>query len=115
MNAFQYPPGATPLDEDEIEGLKLKHVSIREELNRFEQDNINEALQWLESRRKEDILTERFIRRLHQKMFGKVWRWAGSFRRSGKKHRRRLAADSGAFTCVIRGCSLLDKAWNVSL
>ena len=81
---IQYPSGATPLDPDEMAGLKIKHITTREELNRFEQDNINEALEWLEVRRKSDILTEKFIKTLHQKMFGKVWRWAGSFRCSGK-------------------------------
>jgi Fic-DOC domain mobile mystery protein B len=81
---FSYPPGATPLDPDEMEGLKFGHITTREELNRFEQDNIGEALQWLRNRRKSDILTEKFIKTLHQRMFGKVWRWAGTFRRSGK-------------------------------
>jgi len=84
MDDHQYPVGATPLNEDERHGLKIGHVTTREELNRFEQDNINEAFQWLESRRKSDILTEKFVKTLHIKMFGKVWRWAGSFRRSGK-------------------------------
>ena len=72
--------GATPLDLDEMEGLKLKHITTREELNQWEQDNINEALQWLEVHRQGDILTEKFIKTLHQKMFGKVWRWAGLYR-----------------------------------
>ncbi len=84
MANLEYPAGATPIDPDEMEGLKIKHITTREELNRFEQDNINEALQWLAKRRKGDILTEKFVRALHQKMFGKVWRWAGSFRKSGK-------------------------------
>ncbi|OGX27360.1 MAG: cell filamentation protein Fic [Omnitrophica WOR_2 bacterium RIFCSPHIGHO2_01_FULL_48_9] len=84
MNNFEYPSGATPLDPNEMEGLKLGHITAREELNRFEQDNINETLQWLANRRKSDILTEKFVKTLHQKMFGKVWKWAGSFRKSGK-------------------------------
>lgn len=84
MVEFKYPGGATPIDPDEMEGLKVKHITTREELNRFEQDNINEALQWLGSRRKSDILTEKFVKTLHQKMFGKVWKWAGTFRKSGK-------------------------------
>lgn len=84
MNSFQYPAGATPLDPDEMDGLKIKHVTTRQELDRWEQDNINDAIQWLEKRRKTDILTELFIKTLHQKMFGKVWKWAGDFRRSGK-------------------------------
>jgi len=84
MDDFRYPEGATPLDPDEIEDLKLGHIVTREELNRFEQDNINEALEWLARRQKEDILTEKFVKTLHRKMFEKVWRWAGVFRKSGK-------------------------------
>lgn len=84
MNNFSYPSGATPLEPDEREGLKIRHVATREELNRFEQDNIHEALQWLDGRRKSEILSEKFIKTLHRKMFGKVWRWAGTFRKSGK-------------------------------
>lgn len=90
MANFEYPDGATPIDPDEMEGLKLGHITTRGELNRFEQDNINDALQWLESRRKSDVLTEKFAKTLHQKMFGKVWKWAGTFRRS-EKYRGGLA------------------------
>lgn len=84
MNNFKYPTGATPLEPEELEELKIGHITTREELNRFEQDNISDALQWLKGRRKSDVLSEKFIKTLHQKMFGKVWRWAGTFRRSGK-------------------------------
>ena len=41
MNEFQYPSGATLLEPEEIEDLKIGHITTREELNRFEQDNIN--------------------------------------------------------------------------
>lgn len=84
MKQFGYPEGATPLDPDELVGLKIKHITTRGELDRWEQDNINDAIAWLERRRKGDILTEDFARQLHQKMFGKVWAWAGNFRRSDK-------------------------------
>ncbi len=84
MIPFEYPEGATPLDTDELEGLKLKHITTRGELDRWEQENITAAIDWLERRRKGDILTEEFVLLLHEKMFGKVWIWAGSFRRSGK-------------------------------
>lgn len=77
MVNIQYPPSATPLDPDEMEGLKIKHIATHEELNRFEQDNINEALQWLGIRHKGDVLTEKFVKTLHQKMFGKVWSYNG--------------------------------------
>ena len=37
---FDYPPGATPIDPDEAEGLLLSHITNRTELDRWEQDNI---------------------------------------------------------------------------
>lgn len=79
-----YPDGATPLDPDEMAGLKVQSVSTREDLDRLEQGNILEAIDWIENGRPGDILTESFVRKLHVKMFGKVWKWAGSYRRSGK-------------------------------
>lgn len=76
--------GATPLDPEEIEGLKMKHITTRNELDRWEQEHIQEAYAWLERKRKKDILTEEFICILPTKMFGKVWNWAGKFRKSDK-------------------------------
>lgn len=84
MNRFEYPSGATPLHSEELDGLKLPHITTRAELDRWEQENIQEALTWLSRRRKTDTLDESFIRQLHEKMFSKVWRWAGFFRRSDK-------------------------------
>ncbi|MHC5096974.1 MAG: mobile mystery protein B [Planctomycetota bacterium] len=84
MVDFDYPQGATPLDPSEIEGLLPTHITTRGELDRWEQDNINEALAWLDSHRPKDILNEAFMKRLHKRMFGNVWRWAGTFRRSDK-------------------------------
>ena len=69
--------GATPLDPDESEGLIPTHVTTREQLNRLEQENIVEAMQWLKSARPKEILDEAFIRKLHHRMFGRVWKWAG--------------------------------------
>lgn len=81
---FEYPKGATPLDEDEEEGLLIPHITTRDELNEWEQRNITEAYSWLNRMRRKDFLSEDFIRALHNQMFGKVWRWAGEYRRSGK-------------------------------
>lgn len=78
------PRDATPLEPDEMEGLKFKHVTTREELDQLEQINIENGLIWLGRRRRTDILTEQFIRALHRRMFGDVWRWAGEFRRTEK-------------------------------
>ena len=81
---FNYPEGATPLDPNEIEGLLLTHITTRPELDRWEQDNINEALAWLEQRKQKDILNESFMKQLHKRMFGNVWKWAGDLRRTEK-------------------------------
>lgn len=76
--------GATSLDESEIDGLLLTHITTRDELDRWEQDNILSALGWLAKTKKIDLLTEEFIRILHRRMFGEVWDWAGQFRKTNK-------------------------------
>jgi len=81
---FDYPEGATPLDSNEIEGLIPTHITTKAELDRWEQDNINEALAWIEDRKPKDILNEPFIKSLHRRMFCDVWKWAGKFRQSDK-------------------------------
>ena len=54
-----------------------------QQLNEFEQTNINEALQWLNSKRKiKAVLSEEFMIQLHKRMLGMVWKWAGQFRRT---------------------------------
>ncbi len=84
MMNFDYPPGATPIDADEAEGLLLPHITNRAELDRWEQDNIVEAETWAFRRKPGDLLSMDFACRLHKKMFGTVWQWAGTFRRRDK-------------------------------
>ena len=84
MIDLKYPEGATPLNADEIDGLLPTHITTRAELDRWEQDNINEALAWVEERKPKDILNESFLKLLHTKMFCNVWKWAGNFRQSDK-------------------------------
>ncbi|MES9861058.1 MAG: mobile mystery protein B [Candidatus Thiodiazotropha sp. LLP2] len=83
-DAFDYPDGATPLEPDELEGLRFKHVTTRGELDQLEQANVVEGMQWLKKQRDTDVLTEGFVCKLHQQLFGKVWKWAGSFRKTEK-------------------------------
>jgi Fic-DOC domain mobile mystery protein B len=73
----------TPLTEEEREGLIPSYITLRNELNEAEQANILEAREWA-FRRRRDVLEERFLNRLHERMYGNVWRWAGDFRTSGK-------------------------------
>ncbi|MEW6079744.1 MAG: mobile mystery protein B [Thermodesulfobacteriota bacterium] len=84
MIDFTYPEDATPIDPDEADGLLLTHITTQGELNRWEQDNIIEALDWVARIKPVDILNEQFVKKLHKKMFGNVWKWAGRFRRSDK-------------------------------
>lgn len=83
---LNYINGQTPLDEDEKEGLLIPTIATREELDEFEQQNIEEAIHWVLGRsfKKETILTEKFIKSLHKRMYGQVWKWAGSFRKTNK-------------------------------
>lgn len=81
-----YSDGQTPLDEDEKEGLKIKSITIQKELDEFEQLTIEKAVEWtIRTKFKpEKILTEKFIKDLHKKMYGDVWKWAGEFRKTEK-------------------------------
>lgn len=78
------PDGATPLEPEEMEGLLHKHVATRGQLDELEQYNIQEGLKWLKRQKSSDPLTEGFARELHKRLFGQVWRWAGTFRRTEK-------------------------------
>lgn len=80
---FDAPPGATPLDADEATGLIPKGIATRGQLDEYESANIAEALTWAERKRR-DVLSEGFLTELHKRMFGRVWRWAGKYRTSGK-------------------------------
>ncbi|WP_373494172.1 mobile mystery protein B [Aquiflexum sp.] len=83
---FDYKDGQTPLDFAEKEGLKIKSITTQGELDEFEQLNIEKAVEWtIHTKFKlEKILTEKFIKDLHKKMYGDVWKWAGEFRRTEK-------------------------------
>lgn len=72
--------GATPLDPDELEGLKFDHITTRSELDELEQVNITQGLRWLSRQRGGDILDDDFVRKLHARLFGDVWEWAGTYR-----------------------------------
>lgn len=83
---LNYTKGQTPLNEDEKEGLLIKTISTMQELDEFEQLNIEKAIEWTirTNFKTEKILTEEFIKRVHLKMFGETWKWAGEFRKSEK-------------------------------
>jgi Fic-DOC domain mobile mystery protein B len=55
-------------------------------LDEFEQLNIEKAIQWTFGKKikAEELLSEKFVKDLHKRMYGDVWKWAGSFRISEK-------------------------------
>ena len=81
---LDYPEGATPLDPNELDGLKHRHITTQGELNELEQANIIAGLRWLDRLRRPDVLTDAFALQLHKRLLGDVWRWGGTLRRTGK-------------------------------
>lgn len=83
---YHYIAGQTPLDEEEKRDL-IPSLVTREDLDAFEQENILEARKWVMQKAmlaKLDVFTEKFLLTLHKRMYGHVWKWAGTFRKSNK-------------------------------
>jgi len=74
---------ATPLTAEERDGLIPNYITLRRELNEAEQIGIEDADRWAFGR-KRPLLDERFLKSLHKRMFGQVWRWAGQYRTTGR-------------------------------
>lgn len=86
MIQYNYIPGQTPLDDDEKHEL-IPSIVTHEDLNAFEQENILDARRWIMQKSvllRHDIFTEKFILELHKRMYGYVWKWAGTFRKTNK-------------------------------
>jgi Fic-DOC domain mobile mystery protein B len=78
-----HAPGATPLTEEDLQGLKIPSVRNHAELNEVEARNIVRGQEWgLRARlaRMPHMLSDEFVQRLHSRMFGDVWRWARQYR-----------------------------------
>ena len=106
---LDYTDGQTPLEDDEKDGLLIPTITTRGELDEFEQQNIEQAVQWSLGRsfKAETIFTEEWIRSLHKRMYGNIWYWAGEFRNSNKN----IGVDKWQISTALR--SLLDdvKYW----
>jgi hypothetical protein len=60
---YEYIDGQTPLDEEEKEDL-IPTILTRADLDRFEQENIIEARQWVMQKpvlARQDVFTDRFL------------------------------------------------------
>ena len=78
-----HAPGATPLSEEDLEGLRIPSVTTHGELNAVEAANIIRGQEWaLRARtaRLPEMLSDEFMLRLHAAMLGDVWKWAGEYR-----------------------------------
>ncbi len=83
---WNYDQGQTPLDDDEKEGLKLKQLLTKADLDLAEQKSIELAILWSLGLNlsADKLLTEAFIIKVHKQMFKSVWEWAGVYRKTDK-------------------------------
>lgn len=82
---FREPGDATPLAPEEREWLRQSWITTRRDLNEAEQENIVKGAAWARRSRgltATGMLVDAFARTLHKRMFGDVWKWAGSYRLS---------------------------------
>ena len=77
--------GNTALSREELADL-IPSLASKGELNEWERENILLAREWATSDRTSplEMISDPYVRKLHQKMFGETWKWAGLYRRSEK-------------------------------
>lgn len=78
------PLGATPI-RPEDEAQLIPNLATRDQLNEWEFRNILDGQRWAYNSRvlaRSNPLNEAYVRKLHSQMFGKTWKWAGTYRRS---------------------------------
>jgi Fic-DOC domain mobile mystery protein B len=81
---WKLPPGATPLDAEDLEGLIPLYITTRKELNDAEFKNIAEASKFYLLSDKKFVFSRGNLYKAHKKMFGQVWKWAGKRRITNK-------------------------------
>lgn len=110
--ALEYLDGQTPLDEEEKEGLLIPTIATRGELDEFEQQNIEQAVQWTLGRsfKPDTVFTRDFVCIVHKRMYADVWAWAGEFRKTNKN----IGVDKWQIPTELR--YLLDdvRFWHVN-
>ena len=77
--------GNTPLSAEELADL-IPSLATKEELNAWERENILLAREWAIKGRvsASDMVSDEYVRKLHQKMFDQTWKWAGQYRKTEK-------------------------------
>lgn len=95
--------GKTPLSPGELHDL-IPSLATKQELNEWERENILLARAWAIKKRTgpNEMVSDEYVRKLHEEMFGQTWKWAGQYRRTQKnigvpahEIRERLAASLG--------------------
>lgn len=104
---FDTSDGNTPIDEDEALGLRLTWVRTRADLNEAEAANILDARRAIRSPALDDVLDDLWLRRLHRRMFGDVWDWAGTYRLS----ERNIGIDWVEISPAVRNLVQDARAW----
>src|ERR1700730_5889156 len=87
----KYSDGNTPIRPEETEQL-IPRISTMGELDEYEALNILRAKEWAfdgRTMKSTNPLAEASVRELHEKMFGEVWKWAGTYR----KHELNIGCD----------------------
>ncbi len=107
VDLFQDEEGATPLTHEEKLGLIPSYITQRGELNEVEQINITEGERWAFSRIR-SVLEVNFLRELHKRMFGKVWRWAGDY---SNQRNRRIGSDDYQIPIDLHALMGEVQAW----
>lgn len=77
--------GNTPLSQEELADL-IPSLATKEDLNEWERENILYAREWATKDRASavDVVSDSYIRKLHEKMFDQTWKWAGQYRNTEK-------------------------------
>jgi Fic-DOC domain mobile mystery protein B len=82
--SFTNTAGATPLDHEDMNGLLPKWITTRSDLDAAEQENIMNAMVWAFTPQRPweiaTLLDRQMLADIHRRMFGEVWRWAGTWR-----------------------------------
>jgi Fic-DOC domain mobile mystery protein B len=104
---FQEEEGATLLTHEEQLGLIPSYITQRSELNEAEQINMTQGDYWAFNRSR-DVIDVEFLRALHKRMFGEVWRWAGEY---SKERGRRLGSDDYQIPIDLTALMNEAQAW----
>lgn len=104
---FDTSDGNTPIDDDEAHALRLSWVRTRGDLNDAEAANIAAARRAIRSPSVDDMLDDLWLRRLHQRMFGDVWSWAGTYRLS----ERNIGIDWTEIPAAVRALVEDCRTW----